>query len=312
MDFLTRFVDLRLISLIALLGLVVSACEEPIDLGIEFEEPQLVISSNFFPQERVKVRVSATQSILAGGTTTIDIRDAEVSLFEGQNLAEKLMYVTGDANNPGTYQTMDFRPVVGKEYTLHVFAPGFLPVHAQSSIPDPVPIRNLSLRHLTSTTVGDQTIYDYKLLVDYDDPVDEENYYDLRIRQVVTPFMVAYNGDTIKMQPYTKPIKFLVGPTPEGENRNPSLLFRDKPEPEGVELSLQSRIDPSREILGDLVAELRTVSIDYYEFQRSLARNQQVPTGGINEPALIYNNVESGIGIFAGYNSVSESVSLPR
>lgn len=312
MGFPYRGTFFRFFCVCGLCGLLATSCEEVVDLGIDIQEPQLVISSNFFPQERVKVRVTATQSILTGGVTKIDIRDAEVSLFEGQNLAEKLKYVAGDDNNPGTYQTLDFRPTVGKEYTLHVFAPGFVPVHAQSSIPDPVPIRSLSLRHLNSATAAGQIIYDYKLLVDYDDPADEENYYDLRIRQMVTPFMIAYNGDTVKMQPYTKSIKFLHGPTSEDDNLTPSLLFRDKPNAEGVELSLQSRIDPTREILGDLVAELRTVSIDYYEFQRSLARNQQNPTGGINEPALIYNNVQSGVGIFAGYNSVIESVRLPR
>ncbi|MTB51358.1 DUF4249 domain-containing protein [Lewinella sp. W8] len=312
MGFQTRLLPFRLFCLCGLMGLLVAACEEPVDLGIEIEEPQLVISSNFFPQERVKVRVTATQSILTGGVTTIDIRNAEVSLFEGHTMAEKLMYVAGDDNNPGTYQTMEFRPVVGKDYTLHVAAPGFVPVNAQSSIPDPVPIKNLSVRHLTSNSVDGQTIYDYKLLVDYEDPPGEENYYDLRITQLVTPYVIAYNGDTIKMQPQTVPIKYLVDPNPDDFNVSRSILFQDKPDPAGVELSLQSVIDPAQVILGDLVAELRTVSIDYYEFQRSLARNQQVPTGGINEPTLIYNNVRSGVGIFAGYNSVSESVSLPR
>ena len=88
-----------------------------------------------------------------------------------------------------------------------------------------------------------------------------------------------------------------------------SLLLRDKPAG-GVSIRLQSRINPSREILGDIIAELRTVSRPYYDFQLLLQREGQI-FNGLTELAVTGSfNVNSGYGVFAGYSQNTQTISL--
>ncbi|MGB3801235.1 MAG: DUF4249 family protein, partial [Lewinella sp.] len=181
-------------------------------------------------------------------------------------------------------------------------------VSAVSSIPEPVKIKSLALRKLSVTEIEGTAVYDYHLLVDYADPVDEKNYYDLRISQMVIPYKLGRKGDTIREQPYLKSVT-----TPVYETSNTeviSILLKDKEGSEVVDVHLQSRLDPKSELLGEVIAELRTVSPEYYFYHRSIARPDELPNSGLKEPVIIYNNVTSGLGVFAGYTSVQQGLNL--
>ena len=281
-----------------------SSCEEPVDLGIEIPRSRLVINSNFFPDELVTLNVSATRPL---GTTKIPVIDAQVSLFEGNELAERLTFTSGkEAGEAGSYRTKRFRPRVGQQYTIHVSAAGYDPVTAVSSIPDPIPINSLSIHNLTTTEVSDETVYDYRVQVDYADPETQTNYYDLRIYQSVLPFKLDARGDTIRLKSYLKSVG-----SPEtllSDASTMSVLLQDKGENGHVEVHLQSRLKTSSELLNGIVAELRTVSPEYYFYRRSLAFDNGAGSGGLYEPIIFFNNVDSGLGIFAGYNSVMENL----
>ncbi len=281
-----------------------SACEEPVELDIEIPRSRLVINSNFIPDELVTLRVSASRPL---GTTEIPVIDAQVSLFEGTELAERLTYEAGKQfGEAGSYRTRRFRPRVGQQYTIHVSADGYDPVTAVSSIPDPIQIVSLSVHNLTTAELGRETIYDYRLEMDYADPVDETNFYDLRVYQRVLPYQVSATGDTLVGPAYLKPVG--TPTTRSFANETISILLKDKPNDRSLDLALQSRLDTDSELLNGLVAELRTVSLEYYYYQQSLAVQYPGVTGGLNEPIIIYNNVVSGLGIFAGYNSVKQNL----
>ncbi len=287
---------LRAVAVVSLLQLVF-ACEEPVDLDIDIPRSRLVINSNFIPNELVSLRVSATRPL---GTTEIPVIDAQVALFEGTELAERLTF------EAGSYRTSRFKPRVGQQYTIHVSADGYDPVTAVSSIPDPVEIISLSVHNLTTTESGPHTIYDYRLEVDYADPPDATNFYDLRIYQRVLPYELSATGDTLLRTPYLKPVS-----TPGGlveAHSTVSILLKDKAVGQNLHLALRGRLTTNSELLNGLVAELRTVSPEYFYYQRSLAVHHPGLTGGLNEPIIIYNNVVSGLGIFAGYNSVKQNL----
>ncbi len=293
----------RALTVLALCHLA-SSCEEPVELDIDIPRSRLVINSNFFPDELVTLRVSATRPI---GTGKIPVIDAQVSLFEGTELAERLTFLSGkEAGEAGSYSTNRFRPRVGQKYTIHVSAAGYDPVTAVSSIPDPIAINSLSIHHLTTAQLLDETIYDYRLRIDYADPQDEINYYDLRIYQRVLPFKISAEGDTVRMNSYLKAVG-TPDRLPEGAS-TVSVLLRDKGESGEVEVRVQSRLNSGRELLNGVVAELRTVSPEYYFYRRSLARDNSGAAGGLNEPIIIFDNVDSGLGIFAGYNSVKQDL----
>jgi|AntRauTorckE5430_2_1112549.scaffolds.fasta_scaffold03967_2 hypothetical protein len=299
--------------LLVLLAFVEYACEEPVDPGIEIREPELVVSSTFFPDDVVKVRLSATQP--TGGELLItDIFDATVEILEGDELVESLVYVSGHDGRPGNYQGDAFRPQVGRIYTLLATRNGYVPFEAESSIPVATPITELK-GEIVSTTSGDNlTIYDFDLIVNYEDPVFEENFYDLRISQLVIPYYINSGGDTVRQDARAKivqsPTDAVSGNAAMGEA---SILVRDRPNGGGVQTRLQSRLDLTKEILGRLEAELRTVSPAYYYYHLAFRREGQALPIGLGDPPVNINaigNASSGVGIFGGYNSVRQRIAL--
>lgn len=296
----------NLIGSLLLVLSVATACEEPVDLGIGLVKRQLVISSNFLPDAPVTLKVSATR---APGTPYVAIENARVTLYEGPTLAATLMYrPAGEFGRTGAYHSGKFHPMVGKRYTIHVEAGDYESVTAVSSIPDPIPIYGLSVSDLMLHESGNQLLYDYRLHITYDDPVDTTNYYELRIYQEVFPFTVSAQGDTILKAAYLTSVD-AVG-VPDRAGMTVSYLLRDGGAQADVLLHLQSTIDARKELIGKIVAELRTVSPEYYFYQFSAQGAAVGPSGGLAEPVIYYNNVDRGVGIFAGYNSVQEFLPL--
>ncbi len=288
------------------------ACEEPVDLGLEVVESQLVVSSTFFPGEVVKVRLSATQPTV-GEQAINEITDAMVSILEGNETLEMLHFVAGQDGRRGSYQSVDFKPEVGRIYTLFVTKNGYKPIDASSSIPQPVEIVDLKvLDDQRQSMIGNLEIYDFTLQINYDDPEFEENFYDIRLSQLVTEFYVNSFGDTILLETKAKTLQApngdIQGNTSAGEA---SILVRDRPSEEGVTVRLQTRIDPRKELLGDLVAELRTVSEPYFDYQLTIQQEGQALPIGVGDPRVTsFGNIQRGIGVFAGYNRVFRTFSL--
>ena len=296
-------------KVVAPLGLLLLlwSCEEPVDLGIEAVKSRLVINANIFPGEPVSLRVSATRP---PGTPARAIEDAQVALFEGSELVEELTFIPGPEGRDGTYRTKRYLPRVGRQYTIHVAASGYDPVTAVSSIPLPVAIDSLGITDLIVRQEEGYTLYDYVLSVNYRDPVDTINYYDLRIWQRVVPFSVTARGDTTTGRPVLKSIEL---PSAVGTVSRPfSLLIQDRGSSMPLQLRLSSRLKTDRELLGGIVAELRTVSREYYFYQRSLRADDTTAGGGLDEPVILFDNVDSGLGIFAGYNSTQNSLHFDR
>jgi hypothetical protein len=291
------------------MAILIVSCEEPVELDIEVPRSQLVIHSNFFPDEAVSLQVSATGIL---GSPAIPLPDARVSLFEGTELAEELTYEEGDdiSGRNGRHVTKTFVPRVGRKYTVHVSADGYDPVTAVSSIPEPVDILSLQITGLSQLTDGPFTTYDYHLRVDYDDPRHEINFYDLLVYQEVIPYQIAYNGDTVFQKRYLVPVGTPQQASQLGQTL--SVLLQDKLGREYIEVHLQTRLNNKREILGEVVAELRTVSPEYYRYRRSLDQSTRPGLPGVTEPVILFDNVERGLGVFAGYTSVKQQLSFSK
>ncbi len=288
------------------------ACEEPVDLGFEVVESQLVVSSTFFPDDVVKVFLTATQPTV-GEQSINEITDATVTILEGNEVKELLHYVAGQNGRRGSYQSNNFRPKVGRTYTLFATKSGFKPIDASSSIPEPVQIVDLEvLDDVSRMTVEGLEIFTFTLKINYDDPEFIDNFYDIRISQMVMPYFVKSNGDTVKMGTKAKvvqpPIENYEENTVTGEA---SILVRDRPAEDGLTIKLQSRFDPKTELLGDLQAELRTVSEPYFDYQLTIQREGQALPIGVGDPRVSsFGNVQQGVGVFAGYNRVFRTFSL--
>lgn len=291
-----------------------ATCERPVELDLDLPDPRLVIVSNFTLGEKVKVRVSTSQNILDESPAEY-LADATVGLYQDGKLIEELVLVIEPAERiPPYYITPTFEPEPAITYTIKVEAEGFEPVVAHSFIPAPVTISDFSI---SEVVVGPghtnfSKSYSYEVFLSFEDPGDEVNYYHLNFYQEVITYENTEAGDTVFLSKQLEPVDF--------ENINGSdfvesvfgggILLEDNPFSDGLSFSFSITINPEFQLLGKVFAELRTVSKEYYFFHRSISESQSQADGPFTSPVVIFNNVENGHGVFAGYNTSQDSIVL--
>ncbi|NJO86764.1 MAG: DUF4249 family protein [Lewinella sp.] len=202
---------------------------------------------------------------------------------------------------------------MGAEYALFVAAPGFAPVTAVSAIPPPIPISTLAVTNYQEWVDGNLLRFSCELSISYEDPIEQINFYNLRLYQQRIHYMIAFNGDTIRNGTSMMALEL-----PEATNETWKLaintggiLLQDHPFSQALTIPLQGAVERDRYLTGKIITELRTVSPEYYNFQSSLSSQpSSIGGGGLTPPVLLRSNVENGLGVFAGYASSTDSVSV--
>ncbi|MFN7116086.1 MAG: DUF4249 domain-containing protein [Saprospiraceae bacterium] len=310
MLFISRYIA-GFVMLALLLG-----CEDPVNLDLRDTPAELVVVSKFSPGQPVVVQVSRTRTPLST-EDSLDVDNATVELYQEYRLLEVLELVPGNDKIAPYYTTRVFTPAINIPYTIKVKAPDYKEVTAMSSIPVQTEIRALQLSNLAVTPIsGSRLNYQYNVSITFEDPVEQQNFYHLNFYQQILEYRLI-NNDTIITREGLQRIQF------SSEVNDNSLtayfqggvLLEDKfinGNQVSYSFPLQVNIDPRRELIGKMFAELRSVSEEYYLFHNSLSRQQTSSNGPLNEPVIIYDNIENGQGIFAGYNTALDSVVIRR
>lgn len=295
---------------------ILPSCEEPLELDdLPQLEPKLVVISNF--SEGQAIIVSVAKSQLIGEVDPEEyLTNAEVDLFWDNTHLERLrLVIPKDDKYPPYYKSWDNKPIAGVEYTIKVSVDGFQPVMARSSVPPSVKITNFDLENLVTETLLDG-IYSrnhFSASVDFDDPSTAKNYYHLNIRQQINNFVLEGN-DTMITKSTLQSVRFDPISNQNGisAHLNGGLLFEDKPGKEPLDISFAVDIDTRSQMLGKTYVELRTLSKEYYLYYTSLSRSEGSNPNPINDPVIVYENIENGYGIFAGYSNSLDSVQYAR
>lgn len=289
-----------------------ATCERTVDLDIDQPPPRLVVNSSFTLGELVRVAVAKSQSILDNSLPEY-LADARVTLYKGDKLIEELVLFVDPAPRIAPYYTTQFfKPEAATTYTIRVEALGFSPVEAHSFIPEPVSFSTLQVSNLQEEP-GAETFsrsYTYQIDLNFDDPKEEDNFYHLNIFQEILSVTISGQDTSIDGRRLQR-IK-LVQDNPKiiQDAMIGGLLLKNNPSEEGYRFQVSVEIVPEFEALGQIFAELRTVSEEYYLYYSTFSRQQNQSDGPFNDPIVIFNNVENGHGYFAGYNFTQDSVSL--
>ena len=306
----------RYLLLLVLGFLVISSCEDGLDIDLENINAELVVVSNFTGNQEVQVLVSKSSSILVNQEPEY-ISDAVVEIYEGDNYLETLEFVEPKiASNEVPYYTSgSFRPEVGVTYVIKVSAPGYDPVMAQSKIPTPIELSDVELESLEFIQLGEnEASVSYRLLISFDDPRDELNYYHVRLIQEYNLFEID-GAEKIITGKYTEPIKFdrKINSNTVVAHVGGGILLKD----EGFNgktieypIPVELFFNPNIEEPGNLFIDLRSVSEEYYLYFDALSRQEQSTSTPFDDPVHLFDNIEGGKGIFAGYNSSRDSLKV--
>lgn len=299
----------------AMLG---SSCERPIELQLPQPEPRLVVISNFTHDQKIRVEVSQTRNVLSSSIPEY-VLNAKVQLFQEEQLLEELMLVHSDDGQGPYYTTTHYTAQIGVNYLIRVTAPGFPSVSAENRIPPQTAIEQLSVENfrLPGPGLAGDPQLNYTISFTFNDDDGEQNYYHLVFFQEIQSFILDRTGDTLFAAPELRRIQF--DPNQNTNNQiahiEGGLLLNDTPfngKQVSLSLPVQMPFNPSKEIAGDLIAELRSVSRDYFLFYSALSKQQESPNALFAEPVSPYNNIMNGVGIFAGYSQTATSIRLSR
>ncbi len=280
-----------------------TACQEPLDHNIDVPEPQLSVSANVAVGKAVEVRLSSTQPIFNTQPAGV-VTNASVKLFENGQFVEHLSFVPNGLTMDSVYIS-EILPQVGAAYQLEISAPDFEPVFASTSIPEAVPV-SLAVNSVHEMDGRDNSMNRvfYEVAIDYEDPTNAPNFYQLNFYQEFIEFDVI-NKDTSVTGISTEPLIF----SSLGDNNSflpavtGGLLIEDKPFGGSLAFDLTIEIDRKDQKLGRLIAELHTVSKEYYDYYASVSRQQNSGSGGLSTPVFIISNIDNGVGVFAGFST---------
>ncbi len=300
--------------LLLALSLSYLSCERPLDLHILEPGQQLVLTSSFSNVEPLEVKISRGRSVLDTSDSLEVFGNANIELYANGNFVENLerhMVNVGQMDPFPVYRSSVI-PQAGTTYAVNAQVPNFEIVNATSSIPEPIPINSLSIDSIATREdpQSGMTNLRFTIMVNFTDPVSQKDFYHLKVFQEVLRFEVEAGDTTItRSQRKEENFNFVL-------NNNMvvsfdgGLLFNDEQftdEDINMSFNLSLSLDPTFEKLGITLVELRAASEDYYLYYTSLSRQLVHQNEPLTDPVILYNNIDNGLGIFAGYASQVDS-----
>lgn len=303
-----------------ILSLLLASCQTAIDLELETAAPRLVVISSFMPNQKLYVTVTESRGLLDKQLPQ-HVDNATVELYQDETYLATLEY--SEEKGPSllpAYSTSSFLPEINVVYTIKVSAPGYEPVSAQSSIPARIDMLGTQISNFQLSDSGEEgrpATASYHLSLSFQDPPKERNFYHINLLQQLQHFHLPEAGDTLLGNHTLRPIFFdnRYNSNHQVAHLGGGLLLSD----EGLDgqliqydLPIQMNFNPSEEILTKLFVELRSVSEEYYDYFSSLSRQHDSNNSSFANPVIIHDNVNGGNGVFAGFNTFRDSLTVTQ
>ncbi|MEQ9441952.1 MAG: DUF4249 domain-containing protein [Cyclobacteriaceae bacterium] len=316
-----------------LLGLAISitACETVVEVDLPQEAPKLVTHAIIQADSTFWILLTQSKPILSQADIQT-VSGAEVTLYEEETRVARL---EENEENPGTgiYQS-SFIPTAGQMYTLRISKQGFESVEATTYIQPAVPIQHLRY----DTTQYEYSYYDdsgslvtgkeinlKEVWLTLNDSPDEDNFYEIQLLQYTTYYQGEEdeNGEYIitdtlqRLDPiYLRSNDPVVADNEffeeDGSFSGSSLVFTDEIfagksytinfEAEGFYSSGNDGDD------NKYIVVLRTLNDHFYRYRESVELQRDTEGNPFAEPVPVFNNIEEGYGIFAGFSNDTETI----
>lgn len=294
--------NLQFNFLIGLLFLLVG-CEKDVSDEVKIPvKPKLAIFSFLSPQDTVlAVKVYKTQPILGFSQVfdTVGIRDATVQLSDGSK-SVTLTYKRVNINMSAYYgiDAAAFPIVAGKTYSLTVSTPDGLRATGTCTIPGTEGITISDLAHSEVEKKDEynpgRTYVDHSFDFKFKD-APGSNYY-----RTDAYFKFKNNQDGgrqwISSMGYDTRKAFI------SDDRRDGMVL-DAPTASFTMVEDGSISGPYT-----LVALVAVTDKAYYLYHQSLDRQSGAEDNPFAEPAIVYSNIQDGLGVFCGYNQLLESI----
>lgn len=318
--------------ILCILSFSLASCVKNYDPGLSEHTSKLVLNSVFSPESVFTASISHSQSTI-DSTDIQSLPGVKIELFEdGQKIEE--LSLTSEVDTITVYNFPEgeteeiieshvyrstVKPQSGKSYSITASKDGYETINAYSEVPPQLstPIIYTDDLQIETTGYGGQEITG-NIWVDIDDVPNEENFYEFHLYRVFKDSIydieivngipnITFTGevDISRNRIYTN-----VSDGSGNGTVNDELEF-------GPEISQYSDVtfdgQRKRFILSDIneyingaghiELEIRSLSKDHYNYSTSWEKHYFNQGNFLAEPVIVYNNIENGYGIFAGYST---------
>jgi hypothetical protein len=274
------------------------SCESVVTLDVPHEESKLVVNSFFNPDSTFRISLHQSRFVLEEGRFFETVSGAKVMLFDGDKKLAEL-----EETETGIYEAI-VKPEAGKEYTIQVSKEGFKTVTATERIPaDSAKIIKYEASQEFYSESHREMMLSLSLWLDDPEGIDFYEIYGVEKSTVYTN-----KGDTLVREDI---IHFSSGdPIFTDYMYNSDFLYFDDTLFDGEVRKITfsaalNEIYCSEECVQEdkITVYLRKVSESYFKYIDTNALQREIGDNPFAEPVIIYNNIENGFGIFAGYQT---------
>jgi len=296
-----------------LFTLLTSACQTVVDIELPERDSKLVLNSLFSPDSNFVFTLSQSKGILEPGELD-HLNNGRIEVY-GSDGTHGEVTGTGQGSQTFAYRyKLPFKPKANIAYTVKASAPGLASVTASDVLPLPVAIDDLdtSSLHLFDTE-------EKQIGITFTDPAHTSNFYEVKLFYMVYIPQYDTNGQVVGMTASVTELPSYISNEGLFSNGVDERVFTDDLfNGRSFTVTLGFQEENYLPIIGDsnalpdypiyLIAELRSASEDYYKFNSSFLKYQNSSGDPFAQPVQVYNNVEGGFGIVAGYSSARDTM----
>jgi len=291
----------KISTVLFFIGILISSCTKEVNIDVPEHNPSLVINSLFSSGSIINLYVGKSVSIFDNSNKIIP--DAKVLLYEESTIIDTLIFHSG-------LYISKIQAKSNTQYTIEVSAEGFACVSATNTVPNnPVLI---SISQSDSTVVNDDGIRLSQVILKFKDENPEKDYYEVIL---YLNYYDSYSKEYVTISTW---IDEVADPVILGEglfNYSPeSYIFSDKLFNGGEYTMYLNYYKPDYISSYKLILYFNKTSEDYYLYKRKLtifkwSQDQNIFSGP-SEPVILHSNINGGLGIFAGFSTVSRIINI--
>lgn len=279
---------------------VLVACERDLTLVLPEHVPQTVLMAFLQNGQPLEVTVSKTRGVLSEAPFEYP-HDAILLRYADGQLLDTLVFGYNTLGQPRYFT--DEPPLPNVSYTLRAQVPGLPEATATAVMPEAVSASLDAWDTLRTNAVnfGDERYLATVRMAIADAP-NVDNYYILRVGQVLQNYYVVSPGDTFFYPTDTTwliPSSTRPGALPEYPGGG--MLFSEAAIENGIfSATCFMRLRGNNIMAKGFVVDFRHVSYAHYLFQRSIYQsNLSSDLSFFGEPVEVFNNVTGGFGNFS-------------
>lgn len=341
----------KLIYIIIVIAIALTACEKTLDFPFEYKKPKLVLNCVLSNTSEIDFTVSRSMHIL-DTKEIVKISDADVIIFEDGNPLQVVPVSDGEGNYHAAYI-----PKAGHTYKFQVSKDGFETIESEVTMPNPTTINSISGKQKSN---DDDYYYgdEFDVSLNYSDIPGNENYYMIYVTSDLPEDMKEYFdenymysvedlfdknyklnlecNDISVSSGYGGTLLYMADEVISGENYTIKFSAQDYRDIRGIFYGLiyeddyyykdgeegeneggdegdgdNTNIEDLpfyREYEYSLIVHLRSISKDYYQYQKSYDLYVENDGNPFAEPTLVKTNIKNGLGILGAAGEVTDTI----